>query len=133
MGAADPRSCRARHLEDDCVPAPTTGADGRHADASAAAAQFLDQAEDDPGTAGADRVAERDRAAIDIDATGVNAETLAGDDGNTGESLVDFPDVNVRRFEPSPGKGLLRGHGRGVGEIWDLPGGFAMPQDPSAG
>src|SRR5829696_352309 len=133
MGAADPRSCRARHLEDDCVPAPTTGADGRHADASAAAAQFLDQAEDDPGTAGADRVAERDRAAIHIDSTGVNAETLAGDDGNTGESLIDLPDVDVRCLQPSPGKCLLRGHGGGIGEIGDLPGGFAVSQDPSAG
>src|SRR5215212_4688488 len=133
MGAADLRSCRARYLEDDCVPATAAGADRGHAEAATAAAQLLDQAEDDAGAAGADGVAERDCATIHIDATGVDTEPLAGDDGNTGECLVDFPDFDVGRLESSPGKCLLGGYGRRVGEIGDFPGGLAVGQDASAG
>src|SRR5215210_862926 len=129
MGGATPRSCLAWHLEDDRVAAPAAGADRGHTDTAATAAQFLDQAEDDPGAASANGVAESDRATIHIDAIGVDTKPPTRDDWNTGECLVDFPDIDIRRLEPGPAKCLLRGHGGRVGEIGNVPGGLAMRQD----
>src|SRR5918998_6610716 len=99
MGGADPGSCLTRPLEDDRVAAPAAGADRGHTDTSAAAAQFLDQAEDDPGATGANGVAESDRAPIHIDAIGVDTKPPTRDDGNAGKCLVDFPDIDIGRLE----------------------------------
>src|SRR3712207_525663 len=102
MGGAAPRSRLTWHLEHDRVAAAAPGADCGHANTSATAAQFLDQAEGDPSPAGANGMAERYRASIHIDAIGVDTKPPTRDDGNTGERLIDFPDVDVGWLEPGP-------------------------------
>src|SRR5215216_5376857 len=48
--------------------------DDRDAEPAAATAQLMDEGADDPGAGGADRVPERDRAAVDVDAVLVDPE-----------------------------------------------------------
>ena len=52
---------------------------------------------------------------------------------HAGKGLVDLPEVDVARLQPSFGEGLVRGHGRGVGEVGDVPGGFAVGEDAGPG
>ena len=56
-------------------------ADAEAGDSAAAAGAFerVQQGDEDPGTAAADRVAERDGSAVDVDFLGRNAELAFGD------------------------------------------------------
>ena len=54
-------------LDHDRIALAAARADRGDAEAAAAAAQLVDEGADDPGAGGADRMAECDRAAIDVD------------------------------------------------------------------
>ena len=57
--------------------------------------QLQRQVQRDPGAGHADRVAERDRAAVDVDLVRVDAELAGGHDADGGERLVDLDEVEV--------------------------------------
>ena len=65
------------HVDDDGVALAAAGADRRAAVAAAAAAQLQHERAEDARAGGADRVAERDRAAVDVDALLVDARACA--------------------------------------------------------
>src|SRR5438477_12360700 len=56
---------------------------------------LVQQRDEDPGARGADRVAERDRAAIDVELLGVEAEFLADRTGLRREGFVGLDQVEV--------------------------------------
>src|SRR5688500_12829285 len=53
------------------------------------------QGRHDPGAAGADRMTERGRAAMDVDPVARDAEVAHRDHRNAGEGLVDLEEVDV--------------------------------------
>src|SRR5215216_330159 len=65
-GGASSVISSATHLNHDRVALPAAGADRGQSESAAAPPQLKHQRQDDPGTAGADRVTERDRTAVDI-------------------------------------------------------------------
>ena len=67
-------------LEQRRLALPDADAQGREAVATAAAAQLVQQRDHEPRAAHPERVPERDRAAVDVDALGVDAELA--DDGD---------------------------------------------------
>src|SRR3954454_9953707 len=80
-------------------PAP---AQGRHPEAAAAPAQLVGQREDQAQAGTRQRVAERDRAAVDVDALEVEAELGRGGQHDPREGLVDLPQGDVGRLEAVP-------------------------------
>src|SRR3954449_12807080 len=74
--SASLRGCS--HLDDHSVALAAAGADRRAAVAPAAPAQLEHERPDDAGAGGPDRVAERDRATVDVDALLVDAEHADG-------------------------------------------------------
>ena len=85
----------AIHLDDHGVALAAARADRRAAEAAAAAAQLEHQRAEDPRAGGADRVAERDRAAVDVDPVLVDPEHPDRVQRDRGERLVDLPQVDV--------------------------------------
>src|SRR4051812_1932334 len=81
--------------ENDRVALPAAGADRRAAEAAAATAQLVDQRAEDPGAGRADRMPERDGAAVDVDLLLVDAEQADRVQGDRRERLVDLPQVDV--------------------------------------
>src|SRR6185436_18743479 len=79
-----------------------TEAQRREPVAAVASGQLVEQRRDDPGTRRPDRVAERDRAAVDIDLVPVEAERTAVGEGLRGERLVDLDQVERldRQLDP---------------------------------
>ena len=73
----------------------------------------MEQRRDDPGAGRADRVPERDRAAVDVDLVPVEAELAAVGQGLRGERLVDLDQVERldRQLDPveQPADALDRG------------------------
>src|SRR5438270_5661287 len=72
------------HLYEDGVPLAAARADRRAADPAAAPAQLEDERAQNPRARGSDRVPERHRAAVDVDAALVNpehADRVQGDRG----------------------------------------------------
>ena len=67
----------------------------------------------DPRPGRADRMPDRDGAAIDVDPVGADAEITHGLDGNCGERLVDLDQVQVRDSAP----GLAKRAGDGAGRL----------------
>src|SRR3954451_20785740 len=65
------------------------------ADTAAAALELEGEVQHDPGARHADRVAERDRAAVDVDLVRVEAELAGGLDSDRGERLVELHQVEV--------------------------------------
>src|SRR5438034_8515118 len=61
-----------------------------YAVAPAALVQFADEREDEPRPGGTERVAERDRAAVDVDLPPVELELLLAREVLRGERLVDL-------------------------------------------
>src|SRR5579872_2602542 len=72
----------------------------------AAAAQLVDELYYEAGTGSADRVADRDRAAIHVHPVRVDPQIPDGLDGDGGEGLVDLYQVQVFRVEALLGEGL---------------------------
>ena len=62
-----------------------------------------------------DRVAERDRAAVDVHALGIEAEVAHRLERHRGERLVDLPEVDVAGLHPRLGEAALGG-GAGRGQ-----------------
>src|SRR4029079_4968346 len=72
-------------------------ADAQRGDAALPPAlpEGVEQGDDDARAAGADRMAERGRAAMDVDLLVRDADVLHREHGDAGERLVDFPQVDV--------------------------------------
>src|SRR5690606_38136103 len=89
------------HCEEDAVALAEAAADGGHATPASAATASVDEGHHDPGAAGAQRMAERDGAAVHIAAgaqslghCGVAAcERERADERRRGIGLVDFDGV----------------------------------------
>src|SRR3954471_17778151 len=95
VSATDDLALAAVDLDDDRVPLPPAGADGRAALPAAAPAQLVHERAEDARARRADRVAERDRAAVDVDLVLVDAEHADRVERDRGERLVDLPQVDV--------------------------------------
>src|SRR3954451_2017604 len=93
--AARVSALTAIHLDDDGVALPAARADSRNAEAAATPAQLVHQRAEYASAAGADRVAERDRAAVDVHLRLVDAEHAHRVDRDRREGLVDLEQVNV--------------------------------------
>src|ERR1700679_2016818 len=83
-----------RYFDHDRVALTAAGADRGDAEAAATAAELMNECADDAGSRGADRVAEGDRAAVDVDLLLVDAEHPHRVEGDRGEGLVDLPEVD---------------------------------------
>ena len=106
-------------------PWPPPRADRRAAEAAAAPAQLVDERAEDAGARGADRVAERDGAAVDVDAVLVDAEHPDRVQRHRGERLVDLPQVDVARLQARLVQRLLAARGRRRGEVGEVVGATA--------
>src|SRR5688500_863000 len=82
-------------LHDDGVALPPAGADRGAAEAAAAASQLHHERAEDARARGADRVADGDRAAVDVDLLLVDVEHPDRGKRHGGEGLVDLPQVDV--------------------------------------
>src|SRR5487761_2408406 len=60
---------------------------------ASAPAQLIGEMQGDPGARGADRMADRDRAAVNVHHVGADAEIAHGLDGHGRERLVDLDQV----------------------------------------
>src|ERR1700733_13285639 len=85
--------------DDDGVALPAAGADRRAAVAATATAQLIDECPDDARAGRADRVTERNGAAVDVDAVLVNAEHADRVERDGGKCLVDLPHIDVLRLQ----------------------------------
>src|SRR5580700_7696947 len=81
------------------------------AEPSAAPAELVAQVHREPGAGGADRVADGDRAAVDVHDVGADAQVAHGLDGHHRERLVDLDQIQVGYGPPGLGQGLLDGVG----------------------
>src|SRR5580700_598363 len=77
------------HPENHSVALTATGADRRAAESPPAPAQLVDERAEDARARGADRMAEGDRATVDVDAILVDAEHANRVQRDRGERLVD--------------------------------------------
>ena len=84
-----------RNAEQEGVALAATAAQRGRAEPAAAAPQLERQGQRKPGARRADRVAEGDRAAVDVDPVQVDAEQLRGVDADRRERLVDLDQVEV--------------------------------------
>ena len=105
----------------------------REAVAALPARELVEQRRHDPGPARADRVAERDRPAVDVDLVPVEAELPAIGEGLGGERLVDLDQVERldRQLDPveQPADALDRGEEQPL--RLDL--GLGVADDPGQG
>src|SRR5680860_1024133 len=86
----------------------TPAAQGGYPDAAATSAQFVGEGQDQAGSAHADRVTERDSAAVDIHPVERDAELGDRSESNAGEGFVDLHQVEVGHRECSVAtKGIL--------------------------
>src|SRR6185436_19578463 len=86
---------RGGHLDDQRVALVATAAQAGRAEAAAAALQLERQGQDQPGAGHAERVAEGDRPAVDVDDVAGDAELAHRLDADLGERLVDLDEVEV--------------------------------------
>src|SRR6476659_29121 len=82
--------------------ASATEAERGEAEPALAPDQFVGECRDDPGAARADRVTERDRAAVDVDLVPVEPEGTPVGERLGGERLVDLDQVEGldRQLDP---------------------------------
>src|SRR6476469_3891560 len=107
-------------LDDDRVALTAAGADRGDAETAAAATQLMDEGADQTGAGGADRVAEGDRPAVDVDVLLADSEDPHRADRDRGEGLVDLPEVDVLGALADLLQGFQRrvaGRPRQVGEV----------------
>ena len=81
------------HADDEGVALTAATAQRGRADAAAAPLELERQVQHHAGTGHADRVAERDGAAVDVDLVDVDAELLGGGETDGREGLVDLDEV----------------------------------------
>src|SRR5439155_11215078 len=101
-----------RSADDQRVSLPTTAAQRRRADAQAAALQLVREGQDQARAAGADRVSQRDGAAVDVDAVLVDRQHPRRIQRHRGERLVDLDQVEVVNFEAGLLQRVAQGQGR---------------------
>src|SRR5881392_2457172 len=82
------------HFDDDRVPLTSARADRRDAEAAATAAQLVHERAENARARGADRVAERNRAAVDVHLRLVDAEHADRVERDRCERLVDLEEVD---------------------------------------
>src|SRR4051794_30000608 len=99
----------ARDPEDQRVALPAAAAQRGRAGAATAAAQLEREVQRDARAGHADRVTERDGAAVDVDLLGVEAEVAHRLDADRRERLVDLDEVEVAGGEARTGQRLLDG------------------------
>src|SRR6185437_3648744 len=116
-GDEAPVLLRSYPLHEHRAPLPAADADRRDAAAPAGAREDIEHVHDDPGARRADRVPERDRAAVDVELRRIDraertgqAELVATEcfilprvkacEHLRGERLVDLPRVDVGDAEP---------------------------------
>ena len=100
-----------RHAHDQRVALTAATTQGGRADAAAAALELERQVQHDPGAGHADRVAQRDRAAVDVDLGLVEARGAGGVDADRRERLVELDQVEVGGRDALLVAGLLGGVG----------------------
>src|SRR4051794_33448690 len=88
-----------RHPHDQGVALAAAAAERRRTDATAAALELQGEVQGDPGTGHADRVAEGDRAAVDVDLRVLDAELTRRRDADRGEGLVELDQVEIGRLD----------------------------------
>src|SRR4051794_6297884 len=124
-------SARGRDvLEDDGQPLPHADADRRHAPAVTALAQHLRQRAEDPAAGGAERVPDRDRAALRVDDVRVDLPRVDTGERLDGERLVQLDGADVRPGDPGPPQRAPGGLDRGVPEVQRLQREGRPPGDP---
>src|SRR5215203_6630384 len=82
-------------FDHDRVTLTAAGADRGDAETATAAAQLVHEGADDAGARCTDRMAEGDRAAVDVDLLLLDAEHSHRVEGDGGERLVDLPKVDL--------------------------------------
>src|ERR1700682_6619989 len=87
-------------------PHPPTDAQGGEALLGVALLHLVEQGDENPRDRGADRVAERDRPAIDVELVGIEAQIFTDRAGLRGEGLVGLDEVGVAD-RPA---GFVQGH-----------------------
>jgi hypothetical protein len=87
-------------------PLPDTDAHGRGCSARAAAAQLVQQGGADPRAGAAKRMADRDRAAVDVHPVGIKLQLVDDRDGLRGERLVQLGQLDLVQLPASPAKRL---------------------------
>src|SRR6266571_6107086 len=111
-GGRGSATARRRHLEQQRISLAAAAAERRRAEPAAPAAQLADQVQRYPRPRGADRVADRDGAAVDVDPVRADAEVAHRLDGDGGERLVDLDQVQVGHRAPGLAERVPDGPGR---------------------
>src|SRR6266699_3555052 len=102
-------AARPRHPQQQRVTLAAAAAQRRRAEAAAAPLQLIGQVQREPGAAHPDRMAERDRAAIDVDDVLADLQIAHRLDRDRRERLVDFDQIQVRDRQPGFAERVLDG------------------------
>src|SRR5262249_5678510 len=105
------------------------GADRSEAEATAVAAQLVDHRRDDAAAGGADRMAERDRAAGHVRLVGVGAEHLYPVEPDRRERLADLDPLYVVDRLAGPRERLLAGLRGRTSKVGEVVGHVALRED----
>src|SRR3954466_12525327 len=116
-------------VNDDGVALAAAGADRHAAIAAAAAAQLEHDRAEDARAGRADRMPERDRAAVDVHAPLVDVEHADAVERDRGERLVDLPQVDVGWLQPGLVERLQRRVGGRAREVGELVGDLRLGDD----
>src|ERR1700691_1102371 len=117
-------------LDDGCGGHGAAGAHGDQRGAGVAPLELMQRASDQPGAGGADRVAEGDRPAVDVDPVLRRLEYLQPGQHDGGESLVDLEQVDVREGHPAGREHPPGGRDRAVEVEVRLRADQALRDDP---
>ena len=101
-----------RALEERRLALADADAQRREAVAAAAAAQLVRERDDEPGAAHAERMAERDRAAVDVHALLVEPELAHDGEALRGERLVQLDEVELAGRDAGAREQLAHGRDR---------------------
>src|SRR5699024_9208653 len=110
---------RSIHPNQDRIPLGGSAANTGDSQSATAAAQFLNQGEDDPGAASSDRMAEGHRTAVYVHLFIIPAENFSVSQGDGGEGFVHFEPIDLIQSEVLFFQQLLDGIG---GSDQEIPG-----------
>src|SRR5688500_16157156 len=103
------RTCELNPLDDHRNPLPAADARGSQPVALLAAAQLVQDREHETRAGRAERMAERDRAAVDVELLHVEVELFRNGKDLPGKGLVDLDEVDVLELHPrAPQRDLRR-------------------------
>src|ERR1700722_17168016 len=112
MGKSSGQSSRLEQFEDRRVGLAAAFAHGLQAVADAVVAHVVHQRGHQPGAAAAERVPDRDRAAVDVQRLGVGVELGQPGQRHRRERLVDLERADLVDPQPALGQGLRGGRDR---------------------